>query len=154
MPGFASTMLGDLESGCAAAALMNGPDEHDATEVVAQFALDLVRGAAPQPPPADPEPWPPDSPPAPELQEYARLYGRYRSYNPWLPGFRIEQRESGLTASLAWGADKQLTHLAEAEFRLGEEEWSPERLGFDSFVDGKALRANLSGEMYYRSDFK
>ena len=38
-------------------------------------------------------------------------------------------------------------------FRLGEEEWSPERLRFDAFVDGRALRANLSGETYFRSDF-
>jgi len=152
MPGFASTMLGDLGSGFAIAALMNGPDEHDATEVVALFALDLHRGASPSPP-GDPEPWPPDSPPAPDVHEYAALYGRYRSYNPWLPGFRIEQRESGLTAALAWGDDKPLTQLGDAEFRLGEEEWSPERLRFDAVVDGRALRANLSGETYYRSDF-
>ena len=153
MPGFASTLLGDLESRYAAAALMNGPDEHDATELVAQFALDLHRGAHPEPPRAAPEPWPPDSPPAPELEEHASLYGRYRSYNPWLPGFRVEQRESGLTAALAWGDDKPLTQLSETEFRVGEEEWSPERLRFDAFVGGKALRANLSGETYYRSDF-
>jgi CubicO group peptidase (beta-lactamase class C family) len=153
MPGFASTMLGDLDSGYAVAALMNGPDEHDATEVVAQFVLDLHRGAEPNPPPAVPKPWPPDSPPAPELAEFAAFYGRFRSYNPWLPGFRVEQRESGLTASLAWGDDKPLTRLGEAEFRVGEEEWSPERLSFDAFVDGRALRASLSGEAYYRSDF-
>jgi CubicO group peptidase (beta-lactamase class C family) len=153
MPGFASTLLGDRESGIAVAALMNGPDEHDATEEVARFALDLHRGAEPEPP-GDPEPWPPDSPPAPELEEHTALYGRYRSYNPWLPGFRIEQRESGLTASLAWGDDKPLTRLGEVKFRVGEEEWSPERLRFDAFVDGKALRANLSGETYYRSDFE
>jgi hypothetical protein len=151
MPGFASTLLGDRESGIAVAALMNGPDEHDATEEVARFALDLHMGAEPERP-GDAEPWPPDSPPAPELEEHAALYGRYRSYNPWLPGFRIEQRESGLTASLAWGDDKPLTRLGEVEFRVGEEEWSPERLRFDAFVDGKALRANLSGETYYRSD--
>ncbi|HEY7561658.1 MAG TPA: serine hydrolase domain-containing protein [Gaiellaceae bacterium] len=152
MPGFASTLLADRESGIAVAALMNGPDEHDATEEVARFALDLHRGARPAPP-GDPEPWPPDSPAAPELEEYAALYGRYRSYNPWLPGFRVEQRESGLTASCSWGDDRPMTRIGEVEFRVGGEEWSPERLRFDAFVDGKALRANLSGESYYRSDF-
>jgi CubicO group peptidase (beta-lactamase class C family) len=152
MPGFASTLLGDRESGIAVAALMNGPDEHDATEEVARFALDLHRGARPTPP-GDPVPWPPDSPSAPELEEHGALYGRYRSYNPWLPGFRIEQRESGLTASCSWGNDRPLTRIGEVEFRVGEDEWSPERLRFDAFVDGKALRANLSGETYYRSDF-
>jgi CubicO group peptidase (beta-lactamase class C family) len=153
MPGFASTLLGDLESGIAVGALMNGPDEHDVTELVAQFALELHRGANPAPP-GDSEPWPPDSPPAEPLAEYSAFYGRYRSYNPWLPGFRVEQRESGLTAQLAWGDDKPLTPLGEAEFRVGEEEWSPERLRFDAVVDGQALRANLSGERYYRSDFR
>jgi hypothetical protein len=153
MPGFASSMLGDLDSGYAVAALMNGPDEHNSTEVVARFVLDLHRGADPEPP-GDPEPRPPDSPSAPELDEYAALYGRYRSYNPWMPGFRVEQRESGLTAQMAWGDDKPLDRVGEAEFRVGEEDWSPERLRFDAVVDGQALRANLSGETYYRSDFE
>jgi CubicO group peptidase (beta-lactamase class C family) len=153
MPGFASSMLGDLDSGYAVAALMNGPDEHNATEVVARFVLDLHRGAEPKPP-GDAEPYPPGSPPAPELDEYAALYGRYRSYNPWMPGFRVEQRENGLTASLAWGDEKPLTPLGGAEFRVGEEDWSPERLRFDAVIDGRALRANLSGENYYRSDFR
>jgi CubicO group peptidase (beta-lactamase class C family) len=152
MPGFASTMLGDLESGYAVAVLMNGPDEHDATELVAQFALDLHRGGEPEPP-GDPEPYEPDSPPAEPLEEYAAFYGRYRSYNPWLPGFRIEPRESGLVAACSWGDDKPLARLSEAEFRFGAEEWSPERLRFDAIVDGQALRASLSGETYYRSDF-
>ncbi|HWB55901.1 MAG TPA: serine hydrolase domain-containing protein [Gaiellaceae bacterium] len=153
MPGFASTLLCDRESGIAVATLMNGPDEHDATEEVARFALDVHRGASPAPP-GDPEPWAPDSPAAPELEEHAALYGRYRSYNPWLPGFRIEQRESGLTAACSWGNDRPLTRIGEAAFRVGEETWSPERLHFDAFVDGKALRANFSGETYYRSDFR
>ena len=153
MPGFASSMLGDLDSGYAVAALMNGPDEHNATEVVARFVLDLHSGAEPNRP-GDAEPYPPGSPPAPELDMYAAFYGRYRSYNPWMPGFRVEQRENGLTAALAWGDEKPLTPLGGAEFRVGEEDWSPERLRFDAVVDGRALRANLSGETYYRSDFR
>jgi hypothetical protein len=52
-----------------------------------------------------------------------------------------------------WGGPKDpLTPLADADFRVGEE-WSPERLRFDAVVDGRALRANLSGVDYYRSDF-
>jgi hypothetical protein len=146
-------MLGDLDSGYVVAVLMNGPDERDATEEVARFALDLHRGAEPAPP-GDPEPYPPHSPRAAPLADHASFYGRYRSYNPWLPGFRVEQRESGLTASLAWGDDKPLAQIGEAEFRVGEEDWSPERLRFDAVVDGRALRANLSGADYYRSDFE
>jgi CubicO group peptidase (beta-lactamase class C family) len=152
MPGFSSTLLGDVDSGHVVAVLMNGPDEQVATETVAKFALDLHRGADPDPP-GDPDPQPPASPPAPELEEFTAFHGRYRSYNPWMPGFRIEQREAGLTAQMAWGDDQPLTQLGDAEFRVGEE-WSPERLRFDAFVDGRALRANLSGETYYRSDFE
>ena len=55
---------------------------------------------------------------------------------------------------MAWGDDKPLTRLGETEFRVGGDEWSPERLRFDAVVDGRALRANLSGESYYRSDFR
>jgi CubicO group peptidase (beta-lactamase class C family) len=153
MPGFAATLLGDLDSGYAVAVLMNGPDEHVATELVAKYALDLHSGAKPRPP-GEPEPHPPGSPSAAEREEYASVYGRYRSYNPWLPGFRVEQRESGLTAQMAWGDEQPLTRLGEAEFRVGEENWSPERMRFDAVVDGRALRANLSGENYYRSDFE
>jgi hypothetical protein len=146
-------LLGDLDSGVAVATLMNGPDEHDVTELVAQFALDLHRGANPEPP-GDAEPWPPESPPAEPLAEYSAFYGRYRSYNPWLPGFRVEQRDSGLTAEMPWGDHKPLIRLGEAEFRVGQDEWAPERLRFDAVVDGQALRADLSGEAYYRSDFE
>ena len=55
---------------------------------------------------------------------------------------------------MAWGDDKPLSRLGEAEFRVGEKEWSPERLRFDAVVVGRALRADLSGERYYRSDFE
>ena len=151
MPGFASTLLCDLESGIAVAALMNGPDEHDATEEVARYALATRRGEKPDPP-GDPEPYPPDTPLAESRLEHAAFYGRYRSYNPWLPGFRFVQWADGPGAVLAWGEEKPVAKLGEAEFRIGEE-WSPERLRFDAVVDGKALRANLSGEWYYRSDF-
>ena len=151
MPGFASTLLGDLDSGIAVGALMNGPDEHDATEEVARYALAAHRGENPEPP-GDAEPYAPDTPLAEPLEEHAAFYGRYRSYNPWLPGFRFVQWADGPAAVLAWGEEKPLARLGEVEFRVGEE-WSPERLRFDAVLDGKALRANLSGEWYYRSDF-
>jgi CubicO group peptidase (beta-lactamase class C family) len=151
MPGFASTLLGDLDSGIAVAALINGPDEHDATEEVARFALALARGESPKPP-GDPEPYPPDTPLVEPREEHAAFYGRYRSYNPWLPGFRFVQWADGPGLVQAWGEERPLAQVGEAEFRVGEE-WSPERVHFDALVDGRALRANLSGESYYRSDF-
>jgi CubicO group peptidase (beta-lactamase class C family) len=150
MPGQSCTMLGDLETGLAVAVLLNGPDENDVTEDLAESALAQVRGESPSPP-GDPEPRRP-TPPAEPLEEWSRLYGRYRTYNPWTPGFRVVQWESGPGLVYSWGQEERLTPLGDDIFRIGEE-WSPERLHFDAFVDGKALRANLSGESYYRSDF-
>jgi hypothetical protein len=37
-------------------------------------------------------------------------------------------------------------------FRLGEEVFSPERVQFDTVVDGFALRMSLSGVPLYRKD--
>ncbi len=44
-----------------------------------------------------------------------------------------------------------LSPLPDGTFRVGDTEHSPERLSFDAFADGKALRANLSGQDYYRA---
>jgi CubicO group peptidase (beta-lactamase class C family) len=152
MPGFGSTMLGDLDSGLAAAVLLNGPDEHDVTDAVATYALDLARGAD-LPPPGDPEETKPEGLGGDLREEWSAFYGRFRSYNPWLPGFRIVLRGDELAAVYSWGQVEPLTEVREAVFRVGEHEWSPERLRFDAIADGKALRADLSGERYYRSDF-
>jgi CubicO group peptidase (beta-lactamase class C family) len=155
MPGFGSTMLGDFEAGLGVAVLLNGPDEHDVTAAVASYALELHRGGPTPTPPGDPE----ETPPGEDLggeprEEWSAFYGRFRSYNPWLPGFRIVQRGDDLVLAYPWGGPKDpLTPLGEVDFRVGEE-WSPERLRFDAVVGGRALRANLSGADYYRSDFR
>jgi CubicO group peptidase (beta-lactamase class C family) len=150
MPGQSCTMLGDLETGIAVAVLLNGPNDRDVTEELAEYVLGVARGESPSPP-GDPEPRRP-TPLAEPLEEWSRLYGRYRAYNPWTPGFRIVPWESGPGFVYPWGQEEPLTPLGDDAFRIGEE-WSPERLRFDAFVDAKALRANLSGESYYRSDF-
>ena len=49
------------------------------------------------------------------------------------------------------GWEEPMTPLGGGTFRLGAEDWSPERLGFDAVVDGRALRANRSGCEYYRA---
>jgi CubicO group peptidase (beta-lactamase class C family) len=154
MPGFGSTMLGDFDAGLAVAVLLNGPDEHDVTEAVASYALELASGGATATPPGDPEEKAAEDRPSDPRQEWSALYGRFRSYNPWLPGFRIVQRGDELALDYPWGGPKEtLTPLGAAHFRVGEE-WSPERLRFDAVVDGRALRANFSGADYYRSDFE
>jgi CubicO group peptidase (beta-lactamase class C family) len=154
MPGFGSTVLGDFDAGLAVAALLNGPDEHDVTDAVASYALELHRGGSTPAPPGDPEETPPGSLTGDPREEWSAFYGRFRSYNPWLPGFRIVQRGEELVLAYPWGGQEDpLTPLEDARFRVGEA-WSPERLRFDAVVDGRALRANLSGADYYRSDFR
>ena len=44
-----------------------------------------------------------------------------------------------------------LAPVGDGAFRVGEAEWSPERLRFDTVIDGVAQRALLSGTPYYRA---
>jgi CubicO group peptidase (beta-lactamase class C family) len=151
MIGQCCTMLGDLDSRLAVAVLVNGPDERNVTEDLADYVLGSARGESPAVP-GDPEPRRVSALSEP-VREWDGLYGRYRAYNPWTRGFRIVQWESGLGLVYPWGQEEPLHPLADHRFRVGAE-WSPERLRFDAFVDGRALRANLSGENYYRTEME
>jgi hypothetical protein len=44
-----------------------------------------------------------------------------------------------------------LTPLDGDRFRVGEPDWSPERMHFDTVIDGRAQRAVYSGTPYYRA---
>jgi len=84
--------------------------------------------------------------PPPEWSAYP---GHYRAYNPWYSNFRVVLRASELVLIFPWGMELPLIPIP-GGFRVGEEEWSPERLRFDAIVDGAALRADFSGEKFYR----
>jgi CubicO group peptidase (beta-lactamase class C family) len=80
--------------------------------------------------------------------------GRYRSHNPWLPTFQIAAADGSLVMGTDWLDGSRRSPLApmDAEtFRVGEVEWSPERLRFDTVIDGRAQRAIYSGTPYYRA---
>jgi CubicO group peptidase (beta-lactamase class C family) len=85
--------------------------------------------------------------------QWRPLLGHYRSHNAWLTNFRVAAREGRLW----WGCDHlsderaPMTPLAGGDFRVGEREWSPERLRFDTIIDGVAQRALLSGAPYTRT---
>jgi CubicO group peptidase (beta-lactamase class C family) len=103
----------------------------------------------------------PDLTPAPPLvddgtcpREWAPFPGRFRSHNPWLPTFLIAARDGRLVLGTDWTNGSERLPLApagEACFRVGEEEWTPERVRFDEEIDGLAQRAVLSGSPYYRA---
>ena len=88
---------------------------------------------------------PPATPP-----EWSAYPGHYRAYNPWYSNFRVVLREGELILVFPWGLEWPLAQLPNGDFRLGSEEWWPERLRFDAIVAGTALRVDFSGEAYYR----
>jgi CubicO group peptidase (beta-lactamase class C family) len=80
---------------------------------------------------------------------WSAYQGHYRAYNPWYSNFRVVLRKGELISVFPWGLELPLEPLPDGSFRVGDE-WSPERLRFDAIVDGTALRADFTGESYYR----
>jgi hypothetical protein len=96
---------------------------------------------------------PPLLEPSPELRA---IEGHYRSHNPWTTNFRVVLRgdEPWLVfASAPDGFDDQqpLVPMADGLFRAGTDSGNPEELRFDTVIDGRALRAWLSGWPYFRA---
>lgn len=84
-----------------------------------------------------------------------QVIGTYRSHDPWLPVFRVEARDDVLQLILPGGADgldeeQPLVPMARGWYRVGADRLGPERLRFDTVIDGRAIRAWLSGWDYYR----
>ncbi len=83
---------------------------------------------------------------APTPAKLAALTGYYEVDDGWRGAFRV----------MAQGADlfidgtTPLTPMPSGGFRLGDDGWSPERLSFDAWLDGKPQRATLSGADYLR----
>jgi len=77
--------------------------------------------------------------------------GHFRSSNPWLTNFRVLYRNGSLWFVPPTGDEQELVSLGESMFRIGPDERSPERLTFDATVNGKAQRADVSGQSYART---
>ncbi|MEQ8672211.1 MAG: serine hydrolase [Aggregatilineales bacterium] len=76
--------------------------------------------------------------------------GRYRAPNIWLPTFKVIIRKGQLLLVYPAGFTEMLINMGDHTFRPGTDEHSPERLHFDTFIDGKAARITFSGASYYR----
>src|SRR3569623_1442109 len=118
---------------------------------LADAALALARGRGPEPfVPGNAEPLVDDGSCPPEWRPYL---GHYRAHCAWLTNFRVVARDGGLW----YGSDhidserEPLTPLDDGSFRLGHHHWSPERMRFDTMLDGVAQRAWRSGAAYHRT---
>jgi D-alanyl-D-alanine carboxypeptidase len=87
--------------------------------------------------------------------EWAAYAGHYRSHNPWGSNFRVVLRKGELR--MIWPSepdgfspDDVLVPLPDGGFRVGADEGGPERVRFDTIVNGEAWRANVSGCDYFR----
>lgn len=82
----------------------------------------------------------------PTPAKLAALTGYYESDDPWRGSFRVIAQGPDLTID----GTTPLTPLGENLFRAGKDNWSPERLRFSAWLDGRPQRATASGADYQR----
>jgi D-alanyl-D-alanine carboxypeptidase len=150
MVGFHAQLWCDVEAGICAAAIVNGKT---GAKPLAEHALRLAVG---------------DDPPEPELtglddpaasvaldaqppEGLRPICGLYRSHNPWATTLRVAT-VAGRPVAVVWGQAEPLAPLAEGGYRLGEPEWSPERLRFELPHDGRFMRAVHGTTAFHRPE--
>ena len=85
--------------------------------------------------------------PAPD-PALARLAGRYVNDNPWFGPAPVVERGGKLWV----GTENPMTKIGANLWRVGKEDWSPERASFTDFVDGRPQTLIWSGEKFGRHD--
>jgi hypothetical protein len=80
--------------------------------------------------------------------EWTAYTGHYRNDSPWAGSTRVVLRKG----KLLFDGVQELTLLTSGDFRVGAEDYSPERARFDSLINGRAMRLLLSGVEFYRTD--
>jgi CubicO group peptidase (beta-lactamase class C family) len=83
--------------------------------------------------------------------EWERYAGHYRSHNPWYPNFRVVLRKGALVLISLNGDEAPMGPLNNSVFRVGKDEQSPERIRFDTVLNGRALHARFSCCDFYRT---
>jgi CubicO group peptidase (beta-lactamase class C family) len=146
--GFRAQLWCDTDAGLVAAAFVNG---QTGSKLLAEHALRLAAGDDVPDPSLDGlddraaavalDDAPPD-----DLRPYC---GLYRSHNPWATTLTVATTE-GRPIVFSWGDAWPLTRLPDGSFRLGEAEWSPERLRFDLPLDGRFLRVWHGATAFHR----
>jgi CubicO group peptidase (beta-lactamase class C family) len=78
----------------------------------------------------------------------AKLAGRYISDNPWFGAAPVVERGGRL-----WiGTETPMARIGDNLWRVGKENWSPERGSFANFVDARPQTFVFSGVRYARHD--
>jgi CubicO group peptidase (beta-lactamase class C family) len=85
---------------------------------------------------------------APSPPALTALTGRYECDDPWRGGFSVTAQGDKLFID----GDMPMTLLADGSYRVGDKDWSPERLLFDAPGAGRPQRAILSGVDYLRRE--
>jgi hypothetical protein len=88
-------------------------------------------------------------------KEYAAYVGHYVNNGPEGPVARVFVRDGKLVTAMyveELFAPLPLTPLGEGAFRLGKEDYSPERAKFDGIIDGHAQRLTIDGVPLYRRE--
>lgn len=174
-PGYCSYAYGCPETGVGVVALGNGPwrppDDPASPWVLVTHGLALLRAVvlgldpppdppgtiptSPDPPPGGPEPAadePPAAATAPLPGELAPLVGTYAAWNPWIPQVQVRAAAGGLVLVWPEGDEEPLTPLPGGGFRLGDDPASPDRVHFRAEVEGRPMRAVVSGWPFDRVD--
>jgi len=73
---------------------------------------------------------------------WAAYSGHCRAWNPWVSNFRNIIRKGELL-QISPSGQEQTLHPDGGGFRIGDDPHSPERIWFDTVVDGKAVRLVL-----------
>jgi hypothetical protein len=89
--------------------------------------------------------------PAPDAPAgWSAFEGWYQCHNPWLPMIRVLRRRGKLYLATRPGSEDELFARPDGSFQVGASP-SADYLRFDAVADGLALRADYSGQMFYRT---
>lgn len=83
--------------------------------------------------------------------EWSAYPGHYRAQVPYYSNYRVVLRKGALRLVSPDGAEEVLVQQGRGDFTLGSAANAVERAGFRDIVSGRALRLNISGTDYYRS---
>jgi CubicO group peptidase (beta-lactamase class C family) len=87
--------------------------------------------------------------------DYRRLVGHYVFAGPEGPNVRVFVHSGTLMVVIGWDerlSAETLTPLPGGVFRLGDEDFAPERVRFDGLADGHMQRLTIQGVPLYRRD--